>query len=289
MKPQLLKVASGPAHSFSVRQDVQPDINNKWHYHKEVEIIHFKQGAGTQFIGDSIQRFQAGDTVILGANLPHYWRFDEVYFSGESHEPVDILVTHFCEDFWGDAFLNLPENKPIKGLLEKAQQGLKISGPNQPKIVELLENMLQSEGPERLTLLIQTLTEISKSYKQEAISSVNFKYTLAEKESDKINDIYNYSMANLSRKIALEEVAAVAGISPNSFCRFFKSRTRKTYSEFLNEIRVGRACMLLIDNMLNVKQVCFESGFNNFASFHKCFKHITGKSPLVYQKEFIKK
>ena len=289
MKPQLLKVASGPAHSFSVRQDVQPDINNKWHYHKEVEIIHFKQGAGTQFIGDSIQRFQAGDTVILGANLPHYWRFDEVYFSGESHEPVDILVTHFCEDFWGDAFLNLPENKPIKGLLEKAQQGLKISGPNQPKIVELLENMLQSEGPERLTLLIQTLTEISKSYKQEAISSVNFKYTLAEKESDKINDIYNYSMANLSRKITLEEVAAVAGISPNSFCRFFKSRTRKTYSEFLNEIRVGRACMLLIDNMLNVKQVCFESGFNNFASFHKCFKHITGKSPLVYQKEFIKK
>ncbi len=289
MKPQLLKVASGPAHSFSVRQDIQPDINNKWHYHKEVEIIHFKRGAGTQFIGDSIQRFQAGDTVILGANLPHYWRFDEVYFSGESHEPVDILVTHFCEDFWGDAFLNLPENKSIKGLLERAQQGLKISGYNQPKIVELLEGMLQSEGPERLTFLIQTLTEISKSDKQEAISSVNFKYTLAEKESDKINDIYNYSMANLSRKITLEEVAAVAGISANSFCRFFKSRTRKTYSEFLNEIRVGRACMLLIDNNLNVKQVCFESGFNNFASFHKCFKHITGKSPLVYQKEFIKK
>ena len=104
MKPQLLKVASGPAHSFSVRQDIQPDLNNKWHYHKEVEIIHFKRGAGTQFIGDSIQRFQAGDTVILGANLPHYWRFDEVYFSGESREPVDILVTHFCEDFWGDVF-----------------------------------------------------------------------------------------------------------------------------------------------------------------------------------------
>ena len=173
--------------------------------------------------------------------------------------------------------------------MERAQQGLKISGYNQPKIVELLEGMLQAEGPERLTLLIRTLTEISKSEKQEAISSVNFRYTLAEKESDKINDIYNYSMANLSRKITLEEVAAVAGISPNSFCRFFKSRTRKTYSEFLNEIRVGRACMLLIDNQLNVKQVCFESGFNNFASFHKCFKHITGKSPLVYQKEFIKK
>ncbi|PTS99390.1 AraC family transcriptional regulator, partial [Pedobacter sp. HMWF019] len=56
---------------------------------------------------------------------------------------------------------------------------------------------------------------------------------------------------------------------------------------FLTEIKVGQACKLLIDNKLNIKQVCYESGFNNFASFHKCFKSITGKSPLIYQKEFI--
>ena len=44
------------------------------------------------------------------------------------------------------------------------------------------------------------------------------------------------------------ELADLAGISPNSFCRYFKSRTRKTYSKFLLEIRVGHACKLLIEN-----------------------------------------
>jgi YesN/AraC family two-component response regulator len=54
----------------------------------------------------------------------------------------------------------------------------------------------------------------------------------------------------------------------------------------LIELKVGYACKLLIENKVVVKQLCYESGFNNFASFHKFFKQITGKSPLTYQKEF---
>lgn len=87
----------------------------------------------------------------------------------------------------------------------------------------------------------------------------------------------------------MEEMASVANISPNSFCRYFKSRTRKTYTQFISEIRVGHACKLLIEDSMNVKQICYESGFHNFASFHKHFKMITGKSPLTYQKSYLQK
>src|SRR6266496_26776 len=80
MRPQLLKVLKGPGHSFSIRQDLVPHVNNRWHYHKEVELIHFKKGEGTQFIGDNIKRFKAGDVALVGSNLPHYWRFDDAYF-----------------------------------------------------------------------------------------------------------------------------------------------------------------------------------------------------------------
>lgn len=284
MKPQLLKVASGPTHSFSARQDLLPDINSKWHYHPEVELIHFERGEGTQFIGDSIKRFKSGDIVLVGANLPHYWRFDECYFNKEA--AADIRVVHFNENFWGEAFWTLPENKVLKSLLEKGRRGIKVSEGNSDKIAGCIKSMLHSEGPERIMFLIQALLEISKSDELEILSSVGFKYNFEEKENDKINDIYNYSLANSTRKISLEEIAAVAKISPHSFCRYFKSRTRKTYSSFLNEVRVGQACRLLIENRLNIKQICFESGFNNFASFHKWFKSITGKSPLTYQKEY---
>jgi AraC-like DNA-binding protein len=287
MRPQLLKVLKGPGHSFSIRQDLVPHVNNRWHYHKEVELIHFKKGDGTQFIGDNIKRFKAGDVVLVGANLPHYWRFDDSYFDENPKVTADVRVAHFCEDFWGNGFLDLPENSVLRSVLDKAKRGLQITGKTRLKVAETLEELLDADGPQRIILLIQALFTISRCKQLETLASIGFKHDFVEAENDRINDIYDYTLKNFKRPIQLEEIAAVANISPNSFCRYFKSRTRKTYTEFLIEIRVGHACKLLIESGLSVKQLCYESGFNNFTSFHKYFKMITGKSPLIYQKEFM--
>lgn len=287
MRPQLLKVSKGPRHSFSVRQDIVPYINNRWHYHPEIELIHFKKGEGTQFIGDNIKRFKSGDIVLVGSQLPHYWRFDDMFFEENTRMQADIRVAHFCENFWGDQFLQLPENVNIKVALEKARRGLQITGKTRQKVAELMEQLLHSDGTQRIMLLMEALNTIADCKQLTTLSSIGFKHDLVEAENDRVNAIYDYSLKNFKRKIQLEEIAAVANISPNSFCRYFKSRTRKTYSQFLIEIRVGQACKLLIENNLSIKQLCYESGFNNFTSFHKYFKLITGKSPLCYQKEFM--
>jgi AraC-like DNA-binding protein len=284
MRPQLLKVLRGPGHSFSIRQDLVPHVNNRWHYHKEVELIHFKKGEGTQFIGDNIKRFKAGDVVLVGSNLPHYWRFDDAYFEENPKVCADIRVVHFCEDFWGNNFLDLPENANIKAVLERAKRGFQITGKTRTAVAEILEDLLDADGPQRIILLIKALVIISGCKQLESLASIGFKHDFVEAENDRINNIY--TLKNFKRPIQLEEIASVANISPNSFCRYFKSRTRKTYSQFLIEIRVGHACKLLIESGLSIKQLCYESGFNNFTSFHKYFKLITGKSPLVYQKEF---
>lgn len=289
MKPQLLKVSVGPAQSFSVRQDSVPYVNNRWHYHPEVELIHFSKGEGTQFIGDSIKRFQTGDVILIGSQLPHFWRYDDVYFTQNQTIKADARVAHFNENFWGEQFLNLPENKTIKTILEKSKRGIKINGKLKKTVSILLEQMLQAEGAERLVILLQILNKIAGCSQITMLSSIGFSHNFEEAEKDRINDIYDYTLANFKRKIQMEEIANVAKVSPNSFCRYFKSRTRKTYSQFLIEIKVGNACKLLIENNLSIKQLCYESGFNNFASFHKYFKIITGKSPLIYQKDFLNK
>src|SRR5829696_4041142 len=286
MRPQLLKVSKGPDRSFSVRRDLVPHVNNRWHYHAEVELIHFKKGEGTQFIGDSIKRFKAGDVVLVGSNLPHYWRFDDMYFEESAKALADVRVSHFNEDFWGDQFLHLPENNSIKAILEKGKRGLQITGKTKQKVADLLEQLQVADGPQRIILLIEALSAIANCRQLVSLSSIGFKPDLVEVESDRINAIYEYSIKNFKRKIQLEEIADVANISPNSFCRYFKSRTRKTYSQFLIELRVGHACKLLIENNQCIKRLCYESGFNNFTSFHKYFKMITGKSPLTYQREF---
>jgi AraC-like DNA-binding protein len=284
MKPKLLKVPKAPSHSFSVREDRDPFINNRWHYHSEVELIHFHQGAGTQFVGDHIKRFQAGDIILVGSNLPHYWRYDEAWFTGDKAFQVHSTVIHFSEDFWGERFLDLPETRPIRSLLEKARRGILVMEKEGKKIPEGIGRIRQSEGVDRILALIECLSVFAGSDRLHLLSSMGFRHDYSETGSERINAIYDYTFRHFSQKIHLAKVAAVAGMAPNSFCRYFKSRTGKTYTQFVTEIRVGHACKLLIDNRISIKQLCFESGFNNFTCFHKHFKQFTGKSPQHYLK-----
>ncbi|RYY61331.1 MAG: AraC family transcriptional regulator [Chitinophagaceae bacterium] len=286
MKPQLLKVTSGPASSFTIRRDNVPFVNNHLHYHPEVELIYIKEGSGTQLIGDHIETFKSGDVILIGANLPHFWSFDQHYFSDPLTKP-DIYVAHFSENFWGREFLEIPENLPLRKVLQRAGRGIKLSSRVQQEVGHGLEKMLDASGPRRLLLLQEALLVASEDKNCRSLSSESFQPSLTDGENDRINQVYQYSLENYKRKILISEIAAVACISPHSFCRYFKTKTKKTYSNFLIELRVSMACKLLIENRISIKQICFESGFLNFSSFHKYFKMITKKTPLNYQRDFL--
>jgi len=288
MKPHLLNVSTNSVDSFSARRDIMPDVNNLWHYHSALELIYIKKGRGTQFIGDSIKNFNDGDVVLLGSNLPHYWRFDPEFFETTDGEPVDVYAVHFKEEFLGKDFLNLPENQEIKRIFAQAKQGIKLEGAAKDKIAALMPQIIEATGTMRIIRLLEVLTVIANCSEKNILVSLGFKPNFLENEKDRIQSIYNYTISNYKKKIELKEIAAVAKISPNSFCKFFKTKSRKTYTQFLNEIRVGQACKLLIENDLTVKEICYDCGFYNFTSFHKYFREITGKSPLKYQQAFSK-
>jgi len=286
VKPQLLKVPKGLQQSFSIRRDVVLYFYNQWHYHPELELVHIEQGSGTQFVGDNIQNFQSGDLILIGPNLPHYWRCDEKYFRGDSNLYAQATVLHFSESIFGDAFLSLPENKAIQELLNKARKGMKLIGQENNNIKEILQNLLDQKESNPMIALLRILQTISQNPNITLLSNTDYAQEFDQHDTDRINHIYQYSLANFQQKITIEQIAEVASMSPHSFCRYFKSRSRKTYSQFLLELRIGHACKLLLESKLSVAQICFESGFNNFANFNKYFKSLTGKSPLRYQKEY---
>jgi len=289
MEAQFLQVANSPNRSFSLRREAIPNINSRWHRHAEVELIHFHRGGGTQFVGDNIRRFAAGDIVLVGSDLPHYWHYDTVEEHQESGESGPYAtVLHFTEHFWGDKFLLLPENACIRKVLERAKRGLSLTGHVRENVAALMVKMQETEGPFRLTTLLECLYHASLADDRSALASIGFRYDTPESENERINAIYNYALQNFGQRITLEDVAAVAGLSPNSFCRYFKSRTGKHFRQFLTEIRIGHSCKRLIDGDENVKQICYESGFNNFSCFYKKFKEITGKTPAAYQSVFVR-
>jgi AraC-like DNA-binding protein len=286
MKAQLLKVPQVSGASFSIREFRKSNINNRWHFHPEIELIKIHNGMGTQFVGDNIKHFEAGDIILVGSNLPHFWRYDE-----ENETKDDTLVStviHFVEHLWGERFFDLPENILIKNLLEKSKRGLLLSGNVRKRIGELMEKMKINEGTYRLIYLLECLIIMASSNVEEVIplSSLGFEHQSSISEKERINAIYEYAFKNFKERIPLEAIASEIGFAPSSFCRYFKSKTGKSFTDFITELRVGHACKLLHENKLNVKQICYESGFNNFSSFHKHFKAITGFSPQIYQKAY---
>jgi AraC-like DNA-binding protein/quercetin dioxygenase-like cupin family protein len=286
MKPILRKVSVHEGRSFSVREDILPYLYNHWHYHPEAELTLIRKGRGTRLVGDHMERFADGDLILLGPNLPHLWRNDADYFQADSSLHIEAVAIHFHENFWGDAFLQLPEMEPIRQLLKQARRGIRINGTAREQLSRQMEEMLQASGTQRITILINLLTAIAGTAEKSLLSSLGFVQEYNLQRTDKINEIYHYTFSNFTNSISIEAVAKAVHISPHSFCRYFKTRTSKTYFEFLAELRIGYACKLILENGMSMAQVCYSSGFNNVANFNRKFKELTGRTPLQYFKEY---
>jgi AraC-like DNA-binding protein len=287
MSPQLLKVLPNPNHSFSIRRDEVPYFYNRWHFHPELELLHIEQGTGIQFMGDNIQRFGPGDVVLVGSNLPHYWRCDEAYFEGNPELKAVATVTHFRSDFWGQTFLDLPENIKIRDLLHRAQRGLRITDETAATIQQLLARLVTAEDTSRLCLLLQALNMLAQSPHLTPLASAGYRSETNSNETERMSEVYKFTLSHFREKISLAQVAGIANISPTAFCRFFKLHTHKNYNAFVQELRVGHASKLLIENKKTITQICYDSGFNNITNFYKTFKKFTGKTPQEYQKTYL--
>jgi len=286
MKPHLLKVSLTPESSFNILHRKGVDFYNQWHFHPEIELIYIHKGRGTRFIGTDVHRFQPDELFLFGANLAHMWRCDPEYFSAGSKEKAEVTIIYFHHDFLGDKFFNIPELKSIDSLLEKARHGIKITGDTKLQIKELMVKLSESKGADRILTLITILEKIANSKEKKYISAVH-QVKIEKQEATRLNKVFQYISDNFQKKITLSEIASVANLSAKAFCRYFKSKTRKTFYDFLLEVRVTHACNLLLEKDMCIYEVCYESGFNNLSNFNRYFKKIMDKTPSNYKHEFI--
>jgi len=270
------------SYSFSVTAEDQSFFSTRPLTSSRIEIVCIEEGAGTFIAGDERTPFGPGDVIMTGTHLCHQFKLDALY-AGERRDRVNVTVIRFLPDFWGETFLNLHENGRIKVLLENASHGIIPEAVTCGIVQTLMERMRSAEGTGKIILLLEILFSISVSKGLRFLSSGQ--ESLHPDEVDRLERVHQFSRENFFRKICLEEIAAVAYVSPNSFCRWFKMRTQKTFSRYLIELRVRHAGHLLLESRLCAKEICMESGFNNFSNFHKCFREVMGKSPMEYQRE----
>ena len=267
--------------SFTISENNYPFFLKVWHYHPEFELVVILKSTGTRFIGDNIEKFNVGELVLMGKNLPHMWLNDNEYFEENSKLEAYAIAIHFSENFAGKGFLKMPEMSAIEKLLEKAHYGIKFSG-DLTGLIKSVTNLKNLDGFDRAIAFIQILNVLANHNDYKLLSSVGFVNSFKMTGKKNLENIYEFIIKNFKNNITLTDVASIACMNPSAFSRSFKRINRKTFSEYLNEVRVGYACKLLIEEKYNVSEICFESGFNNLSNFNRQFKKVTNYAPTEY-------
>lgn len=288
MKATLKKATPNPEQSFNVRKDIGHAMSSAWHYHPECELLVLKRAYGTCLIGDHVGPFKNGDVFLFGSNLPHTLRGERKYLDRDDEKIGETIVILFQNNIWGDTFSNLPEIGPIVKLLQLSKLGLRIKGATRKKVAKIAEEMLTDTPARRLINLLSALELIAASKEYELISSSGFNPEVNRGDQNRINTIFEYTFNNYHRKIVLEDVANMINMGKHSFCRYFKSKTKKTYIQFLMEVRIGHACRLLVEEEFNMAEIGYACGYNNISHFYHQFKALTKKNPLDYRQHYLK-
>lgn len=283
MKPIYLKVANSPETSIDIRYERAPYFKNPWHFHPELELTLVLESSGTRFIGNSMNAFYPNELTLTGSNLPHYWRNDPAYYRKGSNLKAEAIILRFAEHFLGTDFFGLPEMRHVHDLLQVSRRGVQVLGKTKELTSGKMRAMLQMNGADRIIALLQILNSIAESAEYKVLCSIGFIQTFGKPDIERINDVYPYVLGNFMRPVSLNEVASVANMNPTAFSRYFKVKTGKTFTRFLQEIRIEHACKLLIDGKYNVSQVAYECGFQHQSYFIKQFRRITRQTPLQYR------
>jgi AraC-like DNA-binding protein len=281
MKPLVEKLHLSQNTSFVARTYRTPQFEVPWHQHVEHELILFTEGEGTAFIGNYIGAFATDDIFFLGSNLPHTFQ------KANKELITSAVVVQFTANFWGPAFLDLPECAAVKKLLDISAKGLRIHAAAKAHLIPLVKELEHLQGFSRIIRLCECLEHIATTHAYETVSTQDTK-TFQARNKDRIDKIVQYTIDNFQEPVTLAAVAGTAGMSIPAFCSYFKKSTKKTYIDFLNEIRIGHACKLLIDTQKNILDICYESGFNTLANFNKQFLKMKQSTPSAYRKHFRK-
>lgn len=286
MKPHFHKVAVPLQSSFSVRHDKLPNFGKLLHYHPELELQYVIKGEGIRLVGDNVSHFTAGEVVLLGENLPHGWRAKEQELTDGSDYAVEAIVIQFSPNCLGKEFFQLPESYLIPRIFESAKKGLLIHGESAEQIRQLMIELSTAGRFERILYLLKILQIISEKEEVTTIASAHAFYKVNDHESLRLNNVIAYALTNFKKDINLDEIAVIANLSVNSFCRYFKSMTNKTFLDFLTEIRISHACRMIIEDRYAIGVICYECGFNNVSNFYRHFKRFTGLTPYEYKRKY---
>ena len=249
---------------------------NHWHYHRASELTLILKGTGTRFVADHIEHFESGDLVLLGCNLPHYW-----HLRGESkglaiqwHFPMEHGIWHFAETV------------PLKRLEEAARRGLHIRGKTAQVTRLRLEQMVETSGIARLSAFLDLLGCVAAAPLSDVRTLARRPFSLSgtAEHEEAISRAVSYILANYREEIPLSDLLKLVSMSRPTFARQFQRHAGKSFSVFLNQVRLQSVCQALRETSEPISTIALAHGFNNLSFFNRLFHREFGMNPTLYRR-----
>lgn len=272
--------------SIHVQHEALPAFYPHLHRHKEWQITAILKGTGTLLAGNVLIPFEPGQLFVFGAQLPHVFKSD-LHNNKTKRKQIyaEAYSVFFSTDAGLQSLLALPEMRSIDKWLNKYQAGCCIQGKQTVALTELLQQVVKEEGAKRLSSLIALLHGLTTA--KSPLAFGGSQRVLSDAAGQRINNVIQYTLQHYTGHIAIADVARTIHMTPQAFCRYFKQHTRKTYINFVTELRIQEACKLLQQAQTeNVSAVAWQTGFNSVPNFNRVFKKVTGTTPGLYAAKF---
>ena len=253
----------------------------RWHYHDEYELHLIVATSGKAFVGDWIGQFQPGHVVLTGPRLPHNWVSMDLPEGGVAERD---LVIQFAHEPIARAAELIPELADVLPMLERSRHGIEFFGMGE-RAHEHWRRTKAAHGMQRIAAFCAYLADLLACTDYRLLSSVQMQSSDDDHSLDQIDSIVSRITEHLSEPLSAADIAGELGMSESRFSRFFHRATGNTFTEFVNRVRINRACQLLMESDRLITDICYVVGFNNIANFNRRFRDIKGMTPREFRRQ----
>ena len=258
---------------------------DKLHQHPEWQLTLILEGKGQLMVGDYLGRFEPGDIYLLGSNVPHVFRSDEEYFQKTNSIKSVSNTIFFDFEALGKGIWEVEEFLELRQWVNAIKGCHAVKSENQEFLKNSIRTFAQKTGIEKVLSALEMIRYLQQPHAMLPLNRLLPIRDYSELEGKRMGNVMAFILAENHRNISLKEVAETANMSKEAFCRFFKERTGKTYTEFLNELRIHKSCHLLQETDLSISQIAYQTGFQNLSYFNRAFKKYILTTPKSFRKQ----
>ncbi|WP_164108415.1 MULTISPECIES: AraC family transcriptional regulator [Sphingobacterium] len=282
MKPTFAKILNDiNRQAFSIKHYSNTNFATEFHYHPECQINLVLESTGKRIIGDNIDSYEKDEITFLGSNLPHVW------YTHADDFPDSIVARSITLFFDPEKLLavmrNFIDTRRLHSFLQISKQGILFEPLLAQRMKPLILDISNAEGLKQVVLFLDLMDLIINTNAYKVLNDTRYDIESLTNNYDKIDNIIRFMFQNYHRDISLDEVSVIGNMTKPAFCRYFKNRTQKSFTQFLNEIRISYSCKMINESNELIGNIAYACGFSSLSNFNKTFKSIKKTTPTDYK------